>query len=65
MNSRRFLVFRMLVEFAIAIGLVIIAVRIRISGHIWLDVMGRVLLAILAIPIFGDAMSVRRDSLAF
>jgi hypothetical protein len=68
MNSRGFLIFRMLIEFIIALILVIAAVdvgRIHISSHIWLDIPCRLLLAILAIPIFAHANTLRRDSLAY
>jgi hypothetical protein len=65
MNSRPFLIFRMLIEFAIGLGLVIVAVGVHISSHMWVDLPCRMLLAVLSIPIFRDAIEVRRDSLVY
>jgi hypothetical protein len=65
MNSRPFLIFRMLIEFAIGLALVIVAVGVHVSTHMWVDLPCRLLLAILSIPIFGDAIDVRRDSLVY
>jgi hypothetical protein len=61
MDSRGFLIFRMLFEFALGVGLFVVAVRVHISSHIWLDVVSRLILTILAIPILGDASTVRKD----
>jgi hypothetical protein len=65
MNNRRFLRFRMLVEFITALIFVIAAVdidRVRISNHIWLDIPCRLLLAILALVIFSDVITLQRES---
>jgi hypothetical protein len=55
----------MLVEFAVGIICVIVAVGVHISSNMWLDIVCRLLLAIVAIPIFRDAITVRRDSLVY
>jgi hypothetical protein len=65
MNSRPFLIFRMLIEFAISLGCVATAIGVHISRHMWVDIVCRLLLAVIAIPIFTDAMTVRRDSLVY
>jgi hypothetical protein len=65
MNSRPFLIFRMLIEFAIAFFLVIVAIRVRVSNSMWLDIIVRLFLAIVAIPIFQDANALRKDYLAY
>jgi hypothetical protein len=65
MNSRPFLIFRMLIEFAIGLGLVGAAVGVHISSHMWVDLPCRLLLAVLSIPILRDAIEVRRDSLVY
>jgi len=62
MNSRLFLRLRMLIELAVCIGLVIAAVEVQIFSHIWLDIPCRLLLAILALGIFSDAIKVHRDA---
>ncbi len=68
MNSRGSILFRMVIEFIIGLMLVIAAVdvgRIHISSHIWLDIPCRLLLAILAIPVFTHADTLRRDALTY
>ncbi len=65
MNSRPFLIFRMLIEFAVGLALVVAAVGVHISSHMWVDLPCRVLLAILSIPILRDAIDVRRESLVY
>jgi hypothetical protein len=55
----------MLIEFAIGLAMVIVAVGVHISTHMWVDLPCRLLLAILSIPVFGDAIDVRRDSLVY
>jgi hypothetical protein len=65
MNSRPFLIFRMLIEFAISLVLVIVAVGVHVSSHMWVDLPCRLLLAVISIPIFRDAIEVRRDSLVY
>ena len=62
MNSRRFLRFRMLIEFITGLIFVIVAVAVRIFSHIWLDIPCRLLLAILALVIFSDAITTLRES---
>jgi hypothetical protein len=65
MNSPGFLRFRMLIEFIIAISIVIAAVdvaHVRISEYIWLDVPCRLLLAFLAVGIFTDCIKLQRES---
>jgi hypothetical protein len=65
MNSRGFLVFRMLIEFIIAICLVIAAVdvsEVHISRYVWVDVPCRLLLAVLAFGIFTDCVRLQRES---
>jgi hypothetical protein len=57
----------MLIEFITGLIFVIAAVdvdRVRISSHIWLDIPCRLLLAILALGIFADAITIQRDSRA-
>ena len=64
MNSRGFLTLRMLVEFIIGLGAVVAAVdvdRVHISRYVWLDVPCRLLLAVLALGIFTDALRLLRD----
>jgi hypothetical protein len=67
MNSRGFLIVRMLIELAICIAFVIVAVdvdRYPISSHLWLDLPCRLLLAISAVGIFAHVVVLRRDSRA-
>jgi hypothetical protein len=65
MNSRPFLIFRMLIEFAIGLICIITAVAVHISSNMWLDIACRLLLAVVSIPIFNDAITVRRDFLVY
>jgi hypothetical protein len=65
MNSRPFLIFRMLIEFAVGLICVVTAITVHISSNMWLDIACRLLLAVISIPIFRDAISVRRDSLVY
>lgn len=67
MNSRGFLILRMLIEFILSFVFVIAAVdveRVHISNYVWVDVPCRLLLAISALGIFVDAFRLRRDTLA-
>lgn len=55
----------MLIEFIAGLALGIAAVdvdQVRISSHIWLDILCRLLLAILALVLFSDATTVLRES---
>jgi hypothetical protein len=63
MNGRAFLVFRMLMEFAIGFVSVTVAIGVRVASRIWLDIVCRLLLAIVAI--IRDANQVRKDSSAY
>ena len=55
----------MLIELAICIGFGIAAVdvdRVHISSYVWVDVPCRLLLAIFAIGIFTDVVTLHRDA---
>jgi hypothetical protein len=64
MNSKGFLIFRALAEFAAGIALAFAAVDvagIHLFHSVWVDVPFRVLLAILAYAFLSDANTLRRD----
>jgi hypothetical protein len=52
----------MLIEFITGLIFVSVAVAVRIFNHIWLDIPCRLLLAILALVIFSDAITALRES---
>jgi hypothetical protein len=67
MNSRGFLLFRMLIELLICLAFGIASIdteRVRISSLIWVDVPCRLVFAIIAIAIFTNVITLYRDYLA-
>jgi hypothetical protein len=66
MNSRGFLIIRMLIEFIIGSLLAFAAVdiaRVHISRHMWVDIPCRLILAVLAMAILADAFRLRKDEI--
>ena len=64
MNSKGFLIFRALAEFAAGIALAIVAVdvaEIHLFRSIWVDVPIRVLLGVIAFGLLADANTLRRE----